>query len=342
VEKEVAGAIVFLPASCRTTLTSHAADSILTLLRGSIPPPPLVLQYLQQALQTTANSSSSPDTRLLRPGFVARQAITAVLPLPSSEVVFRTINTALSASPKEPTYAASTSDEAAEGLLLVLDNLLPLLSSASSAVRAPQTARWISHFLTHPPHRLSKKNVSEELLEQCSAALQQSIEALGMDEREEMKAVRTELEGVLARLTGGGRGRVALEVSLDEAGRPLSYEPDAILLVSHLVRPSLPPFPLSSLPSLPLLISSRPQLNDPYLPLSSSTAQLHSFLRSRLAQSSFRGSTSGEALTRGFADVLLPLLATVGRLKREDKAVEGLMLAKVRLCPHPASCRFQD
>jgi hypothetical protein len=44
-----------------------------------------------------------------------------------------------------------------------------------------------------------------------------------------------------------------------------------------------------------------------------------------------RGSTAGEALSRGLADVLLPILQTAGSPKREDRAIEGLVFAKVRL-----------
>lgn len=74
------------------------------------------------------------------------------------------------------------------------------------------------------------------------------------------------------------------------------------------------------------------------MPTSSAASQVSTFLRSRLAQTTIRGSTSSEALARGLADLLLPLLMIFGRLKREDKAIEGFLYGKVRR-PYPPSRR---
>ncbi|BGP13390.1 hypothetical protein JCM10213_008549 [Rhodosporidiobolus nylandii] len=262
---------------------------LLALLKSSASPPPLVLQYLKQFLQ---RSGTSPN--LARPGNLAREAVTASLALPSLEAVSAAINSALSASPKEPVYLSSSSDDTARGLLSILDHLIPSVSPSS----APETAAWISRFLSKPPHRISKKTVSSELLEQCTAALRQAVEV------QQDRRLKGELGMVLSRLSVGGRRRAQAPMPLDEVTRPLSLEPDAVLLVSDL-------------------------LAHPHRPAAQIVFTLSSFLSYGTSQAAFRQSTPLEALSRALAELLYPVLTAVSSSRREDKAVEGLVFAKL-------------
>ncbi|GAA5860178.1 hypothetical protein JCM8547_009216 [Rhodosporidiobolus lusitaniae] len=287
--------------STAEVLEKEVTESLVSLLRGSAPPPPLVVQYIQQALHTFS-SSTAQQGRLVRPSFLARSATIASLPSFSTDAVLAAVNAALRAAPKESCYAATTPEEVAQGLLLVLDYLLPLLSSSTTAM--PEIAEWFSRFLLKPPHLLSKKTVSPELLEQVLAGLRKAVDLV--QSRQDLQRLKNDLELTLNRLSSAGRRRAAPPSSLDSPSRELSLEPDALLLVSHLV---------SYL----------------HLPTSSAATQLSSFLLYRLSQAPFRGTSKTEALVRALADFLLPLLLTAGRPKREDATLEGWLLAKV---PH--------
>ncbi|GAA5990772.1 hypothetical protein JCM11641_002033 [Rhodosporidiobolus odoratus] len=270
------------------------AAVLIDLLKASASPAPIILDYVQGAL---GSPSDLGQPRMLRPGLLARQAITGALSASTIETVFTFVNAALSASPEEPVESSSSAQEVAQATLLVLDNLLPLVSSTALS----QTARWISHFLSRPPHRISKKKVSADLLEQCKVALKRAIEALPAGREVQLKA---DLQTALSRLSSGGRRRVASPVARDDEGRLLTYEPDAVMLASRLI--SLPHTPAATLVS-----------------------QTQSYLNYRLAQSPFRDSAAEVAYVRGLADLLLPMLKAVTGMERQDKVIEGAVFAKL-------------
>ncbi|GAA5825995.1 hypothetical protein JCM11251_000082 [Rhodosporidiobolus azoricus] len=269
-------------------------ESLLTLLQASDPPPPTLLEYLRVALR----SESPARTPLIQPGALARDATTGSLStLSANEAVFGAVNSALFANPKSPCYAASTAEEVAEALPVVLRHLLPLLSTRP----APETARWLCRFLTKPLQRLSKKVVLPEVLEECAAALQEASVSLDSG-RTDLAEVSATLDTLRGRLVSRANQRSAVPVSLEELSRPLTHEPDAVLLASHLL---LHP-------------------HDPSIP-----TRLDSFLRYRLSRVNSRKSTSQEALSRALADLFLPIVKAVEGMGREDKAVDGLVLAKL-------------
>ncbi|CDR45899.1 RHTO0S11e06128g1_1 [Rhodotorula toruloides] len=277
--------------------------SLLVLLANSPFPPPLLAQYIQTALGSAA---------LARPGYVASIIASRVpaLALPAAEVAFSAINQALASAPSQPSYPSDTPAETAQAVELVLNSLLPLvLSSPTSAL---ETIRYLSYFLSHLPHRLTKDTVDAEQLEICAKTVRTAVEAVskvGPKDAPVLAKLRHELEALERKLKPRGRRRVPSKVDLDEAdelealGTPYG---DVALLVSRM-------------------------LSNPLIP----TQQLHSSLlaliRYRTAQSTFRKSTPEKALVHLLAEVLGGLIQTLQDAKRADVVLESLLFAKV---PH--------
>lgn len=302
---------------------SSRTDSLLVLLANSPFPAPLLAQYIQTALGSAA---------LARPGYVASIIASRVpaLALPAAEVAFSAINQALASAPSQPSYPSDTPAETAQAVELVLNSLLPLvLSSPTSAL---ETIRYLSYFLSHLPHRLTKDTVDAEQLEICAKTVRTAVEAVskvGPKDAPVLAKLRHELEALERKLKPRGRRRVPSKVDLDEAdelealGTPYG---DVALLVSRMVRHVLP------LPRRRKLTRSFLQLSNPLIP----TQQLHSSLlaliRYRTAQSTFRKSTPEKALVHLLAEVLGGLIQTLQDAKRADVVLESLLFAKVGSC----------
>ncbi|GAA6036533.1 hypothetical protein JCM8097_003551 [Rhodosporidiobolus ruineniae] len=279
-------------------LEEEVAASLLALLEGSAPPPPVVLQYLQTAI-STAPTSSTTAARLVRPGYLARQAATSSsLHYSAAESVFHLVLNVLDRTPKESSLVATSAEDFARTLLLVLDHLLPVAVSSSASA-----GEWLARLLTKPPYHLSKKTLSADLLEKCSAALQAAIEQVGEPVKPGLARLKAALALAHRRLSGGGRRRAAAPINLDDAGRSLTVEPDALLLSSFL-------------------------LSNPILPTSNVESRLQAFLAHRADQAPARGSTLASATTRALAELLLSLIKAASQMRREDKAIEGLLFAK--------------
>ncbi|GAA5903605.1 hypothetical protein JCM6882_002999 [Rhodosporidiobolus microsporus] len=271
-------------------------DSLLALLTASDPPAPLLVDYLRTAVQPS-NQAESPS---IRPGLLAQHAATASLPSSSSafEAVFGIVNFALYNDPKLPCFVAPTAEAVAQALPHVLEVLLPSLS----AQPAPETAKWLSRFLAKPPHRLSKKSLPLDPLRHCVESLQAATARLSSS-RPDLVELKTQLQVALSRLSLGETKRNSSPSSLDDTSRPLAFEPDAVLLVQHL-------------------------LLHRHLHTRAVHSLVFSFLRYRISQFTSRNSTADQALARALADLLFPAIDAVRGMKRDDKAIEGFIFVK--------------
>ncbi|BGP00452.1 hypothetical protein JCM10021v2_004137 [Rhodotorula toruloides] len=277
--------------------------SLLSLLADSPFPPPLLAQYIQAALG---------NADLARPGYVASIVASRVpaLALPAAEVAFSAINQTLASAPSQPSYASDTPAETAQAVELALNSLLPLiLSSPTSAL---ETIRYLSYFLSHLPHRLTKEKVDAAQIESCAKRVGIAIEAVanvGSKDAPVLAKLRQDLEALRRKLTPRGRRRVPSSVDLDEfdeiEGLRIPYG-DVALLVSRM-------------------------LSNPFLPTQQLQSSLLALIRYRTAQSTFRKSTPQKALVLLLVEVLGGLIQTLQDAKRADVVLESLLFGKV---PH--------
>ncbi|BGP34437.1 hypothetical protein JCM10296v2_006257 [Rhodotorula toruloides] len=277
--------------------------SVLSLLANSPFPPPLLAQYIQAALGKAA---------LARPGYVASIVASRVpaLALPAAEVAFSAINQTLTSAPSQPSYASDTPTETAEAVELTLNSLLPLfLSSPTSAL---ETIRYLSYFLSHLPHRLTRETVNAAQFESCTKRVRMAVEAVAKVEPKDapvLAKLRQDLEALERKLTPRGRRRIPSTVDLDAADELEGLRTpsgDVAFVVSRM-------------------------LSNPFLPNQQLQSSLLAQIRYRTAQSTFRKSTPQKALVLLLAEVLGGLIQTLQNAKRADVVLESLLFAKV---PH--------
>lgn len=213
-------------------------DSLLSLLADSPFTPPLIAQYTHTALQ---------DATLARPGQVARAIVSqaTTLALPTAELVFSAINQSLASAPSQPSYICETPTETARAVKQVLDSLLPLI--VASPTSALETTRYLSYFLSHLPHRLTKGTTDAALLESCAKRVQAAADEVAKVRPKDATVLATlqqNLEALRGKMTPRGRRRVPSKVDLDEADETEGLRTpfgDAALLVSRIVRPIFRP-----------------------------------------------------------------------------------------------------
>ncbi|GAA6007271.1 hypothetical protein JCM10207_001566 [Rhodosporidiobolus poonsookiae] len=292
----------------REQAQEEVAESVLALLQGPIPPPP-VLQYCAHAL------SASPP--LVHPHILARHVVASLDSFSPStiEALFRTVSSA-PASPSKAAHASAGSAEAtAEALLAAVEALIPHLVSPSQS--APEAAAYLARLLSDPPHQLTHKTLAgrPDLLKSCVQALQNALKATDASSstrQAELAALRLALERRLGRLGTGGRRRQPAKENVDNPERPLVHEADALVFASTF-------------------------LSHPLMPTASLATRLSSFCSYRLAQAPFHTSTPVEALSRALADTLFVLLDRAASVKKEDLLVDGLVFGKLPLVLHSVS-----
>ncbi|GAA5910058.1 hypothetical protein JCM5296_007009 [Sporobolomyces johnsonii] len=283
---------------------NESTSALLSLLSESSLPSPVALDYLHQA--TLPKMDSTGEVPLVRAGHAARQAVQLVsLPLSVAETIFAVVNTALAAAPKAPSFIADAPSDVALGLLNVLDNLI--LRNLEAALPANETVRWISRFLTRPPHRPKQSNIERSLYQSCVGRLEATIDALSKESAPpQLASLRLDLALALARLTSSGSRRQPFPYSSTESESSLAHAPDVTLLVADLFSRTY----CSTSPILP-------------------TDRLQALLRYRLAQNAFSGSTPDAALTNALAEFLLAAVQEVQASVRPDHVRKSILYSQV-------------
>ncbi|BGP26781.1 hypothetical protein JCM10295v2_005741 [Rhodotorula toruloides] len=177
-------------------------------------------------------------------------------------------------------------------------------------VTALETIRYLSYFLSHLPHRLTKATVNSALLEACAKRVQVAVHEVaraGPTDAPVLAKLRQDLEALGRKLIPKSWRRVPSRVDLDEVDETEGLRNpygDVALLVSRV-------------------------LSDPFLPTQQLRSSLLALIRYRTAQSAFRKSTPQKALVLLLSEVLGGLLHTLQEPKRADVVLESLLFAKV-------------
>ncbi|GAA5931433.1 hypothetical protein JCM1841_001666 [Sporobolomyces salmonicolor] len=283
---------------------NESTSALLSLLSESSIPSPVALDYLRQA--TLPKKDSTKEVPLVRAGHAARQAAQLTsLPLNVVETVFTIVNAALAATPKAPSFVADTPSDVAQGILNVLDDLI--LRNLEAALPATETIRWISRFLTRPPHRLKQSNIEQNLYQSCVGRLEATIEALSKESAPpQLATLRLDLALALARLTSSGGRRQPFPSFPIESEQSLAPASDVTLFVADLF--------------------SRPYCStSPILP----TDRLQALLRYRLAQNASSGLTPEGALTNALVEFLHAAVQEVQASGRPEYVRKSILYSQV-------------
>ncbi|GAA6007017.1 hypothetical protein JCM11491_001479 [Sporobolomyces phaffii] len=158
-------------------LERDATESLLSLLSETETAPPTLASFLSESLQ------SSPP--LVRPSFLAKYLLgstSASLPLPTLENIFCLINVSQGQDPTIDPYLASTPEETAQGLVDLIDNIVPRLPSAPFAPlnNSPDSeiVRWVVNFLHAQASVLSATTLKDATLRSaCTTKVERFLDS---------------------------------------------------------------------------------------------------------------------------------------------------------------------